>query len=132
MTHTPDTAGTREGAYPGTAMWAGRAAKDVQVAVLGVNHHRITDNVVASVTKIVERHAELTMLDLDGDDGTDWSQIKADFAVVLGGDGSILHTAGCMRHQQLPVLGVNLGRLGFLADVTPAQLAKVFAEVVAG
>src|SRR5205807_2297808 len=46
----------------------------------------------------------------------------ADLALVLGGDGAILRAARQMGYRQVPVLGVNLGRLGFLADMDPDQL----------
>lgn len=42
---------------------------------------------------------------------------EADLALVLGGDGTILRAAQHMGYQQLPTLGINLGTLGFLADV---------------
>lgn len=45
----------------------------------------------------------------------------AEIAVVLGGDGSILHACRQMGANQIPILGVNLGRLGFLADVSPQE-----------
>ena len=56
----------------------------------------------------------------------------ADLAVVLGGDGSILRAALQMRDLQTPILGVNLGKLGFLASIQPADLAKVLPEIAAG
>lgn len=49
----------------------------------------------------------------------------ANLAIVFGGDGSILRTARLMGQNQLPVLGVNLGKLGFLAHVRPEQLDEV-------
>ncbi|MCG8450960.1 MAG: NAD(+)/NADH kinase, partial [Pirellulales bacterium] len=52
--------------------------------------------------------------------------------VVLGGDGSILRAAHQMGYRQLPVIGVNLGRLGFLADLLPEQLDQVLPRVVQG
>lgn len=55
-----------------------------------------------------------------------------DLVVVLGGDGSILRTASWMGHQQVPVLGVNLGRLGFLADYQPDEVRTTFDEIAAG
>jgi NAD+ kinase len=56
----------------------------------------------------------------------------ADLALVLGGDGAILRAARQMGYRQVPVLGVNLGRLGFLADLDPEQLRLCFAQVVRG
>jgi NAD+ kinase len=62
----------------------------------------------------------------------DLSKVDADLAIVLGGDGSILRAARQMGDRQVPILGVNLGRLGFLADVQPDELISVFPSVCAG
>ncbi len=51
------------------------------------------------------------------------AELGADFVIVLGGDGSILRASRQMGSQQLPVLGVNLGKLGFLADVKPDEIS---------
>jgi NAD+ kinase len=51
---------------------------------------------------------------------------------VLGGDGSILRAALQMREEQIPILGVNLGRLGFLASISPKGLDEALAQVVRG
>ncbi len=48
----------------------------------------------------------------------------ADLAIVFGGDGSILRAGRQMGDSQIPVLGVNLGRLGFLADIQPEDLEQ--------
>jgi NAD+ kinase len=55
-----------------------------------------------------------------------------DLAVVLGGDGSILKSAHQLGHHQKPVLGVNLGRLGFLAALQPEQLDQALPQIAAG
>lgn len=51
---------------------------------------------------------------------------EADFAISMGGDGTLLKTASQVREKQTPILGVNMGRLGFLADVS----AKDFPQTV--
>jgi NAD+ kinase len=56
-------------------------------------------------------------LDLASD--SNLSGLQADIALVLGGDGTVLHTARRMGDRPTPVLGINVGRLGFLADLTP-------------
>lgn len=55
----------------------------------------------------------------------------ADLAVVLGGDGAILRACRQFGTNQLPILGVNLGRLGFLADLSPAEFRSSFHEIAA-
>ena len=55
-----------------------------------------------------------------------------DLVVVVGGDGSILGVARDVAHTGVPVLGVNRGGLGFLADISPDQIADQIREVMAG
>lgn len=55
-----------------------------------------------------------------------------DLVIVLGGDGSILRTARWMGYEQVPVLGVNLGTLGFLADVSRDDVEGALADILAG
>ncbi len=50
--------------------------------------------------------------------------LAADMIVVLGGDGSILRGCRQLGQRQLPIIGVNLGRLGFLTDLSPAEFRK--------
>ena len=52
----------------------------------------------------------------------DGNNFEADFAVSMGGDGTLLRTASLVRDKQVPILGVNMGRLGFLADVTAEEI----------
>jgi NAD+ kinase len=62
----------------------------------------------------------------------DLSEIPADLAIVLGGDGSILRAARQMQSHQVPILGVNLGWLGFLAAIPPDELVNVLPEAASG
>jgi NAD+ kinase len=79
---------------------------------------------------LIERHAQIVAWDLSGQ--MDLSGVEADLAIVLGGDGSILRAAHQMGSRQLPVLAVNLGRLGFLADLAPHELPTVLGDLSRG
>ena len=48
----------------------------------------------------------------------------ADFVISMGGDGTFLKAASRVREKQIPILGVNMGRLGFLADVCPEDIER--------
>ncbi|MGB6975953.1 MAG: NAD(+) kinase [Gammaproteobacteria bacterium] len=50
---------------------------------------------------------------------------RCDLVIVVGGDGSLLRAAHVAAEQNLPVLGVNRGRLGFLTDIYPEEVARI-------
>jgi NAD+ kinase len=54
---------------------------------------------------------------------------QQDLVVVLGGDGTILRTCRQLGVNQMPMLGVNLGRLGFLADLSPKEFEETFPSL---
>lgn len=56
---------------------------------------------------------------------------KADLVIVLGGDGTILRTCRQLGAHQRPLIGVNMGRLGFLADLSPNEFQTKFSKFLA-
>ena len=57
---------------------------------------------------------------------------KHDLIVVVGGDGSLLSAARMAIKVNVPVIGINRGRLGFLTDISPQNIESHFAAVLAG
>ncbi len=56
----------------------------------------------------------------------------ADFIVAVGGDGTLMHAARMAAAHGVPVMGVNRGRLGFLADVSPARMLESVDDALEG
>ena len=57
---------------------------------------------------------------------------RFDMVITLGGDGTILKAATFVRDYAIPILGINLGRLGFLARVEKAKLRETLTQLAAG
>jgi NAD+ kinase len=103
----------------------------MRLLVLGNARYR--PGVVEEVERLLpllRAHCDIAHIDLYEEDDLDG--IEADLTLVLGGDGAILRAARQMGYRQRPVLGVNLGRLGFLADLSPEQLCAALPDVVRG
>lgn len=62
----------------------------------------------------------------DGDD------FDVDYAISMGGDGTLLKTAARVHSKDTPIIGVNIGRLGFLADVAPSDIETAISDIYAG
>ena len=59
-------------------------------------------------------------------------QNVADLVVVLGGDGTLIHASRLLQERAVPVLGINIGTIGFMTDVALDELGKGFRAAVAG
>jgi NAD+ kinase len=68
---------------------------------------------------------------LDGAKEFDESS-KVDLAVVLGGDGTMLRASEIFRGKKLPILGINLGHVGFLAEIERPSLSDIASAITNG
>lgn len=57
---------------------------------------------------------------------------ECDLVIVVGGDGTMLSAARTLCDDDVPLVGVNLGRLGFLADVSPDEFREKIDEILSG
>ena len=57
---------------------------------------------------------------------------EADFVISMGGDGTFLRAASMVRGKQIPILGINIGRLGFLADVNAQEIERTIQALYEG
>lgn len=64
---------------------------------------------------------QVDMQDMEVFEGNDFT---ADFVISMGGDGTFLKAATRVGAKQVPIVGVNMGRLGFLADVSPEDIEE--------
>ncbi|MGM9717073.1 MAG: NAD(+)/NADH kinase, partial [Prevotella sp.] len=60
------------------------------------------------------------------------NDFEADFVVSMGGDGTFLKAASRVGNKEIPIIGVNMGRLGYLADVHPEEFHNCVADLYKG
>ncbi len=64
--------------------------------------------------------------------GKPLSEMKVDLVVTVGGDGTVLKTSMLMSKPSTPILAVNMGRRGYLTEVSPEQARKAIGDCLAG
>jgi NAD+ kinase len=100
---------------------AARLARDAADWLLARGHE----------VRLPEQDAHLAGLDEHGCSSQDLTK-GLDLAVSLGGDGTMLRTVDLVADDDVPVLGVNLGHLGYLTEVEPANLHEALEAFLAG
>ena len=76
-----------------------------------------------SIIKFLDAHNATALLDPD-----DLSDV--DYVISMGGDGTFLKAAGRVGNLEIPIIGINMGRLGFLADVLPNEIEHTLTKVL--
>lgn len=59
-------------------------------------------------------------------------QCELDLIITIGGDGTMLHAAQAHSHREIRLLGINMGRLGFLADLPPDEITTTLKNILEG
>lgn len=100
------------------------------VLVLASSRKRGAPEAVEEIRPRLEADFGIAAVDIDGT--LDLSQVDAEWALVLGGDGALLNAARRMAERPIPTLSVNFGRLGFLSEVEYAELPQALDRIKAG
>jgi NAD+ kinase len=100
-----------------------------RLVLLGDERKGHLAGVIADFTRFAEGRARIiARSDVHGA-GEDFAE-GCDFAVVFGGDGSIIAAARMLSRARVPVIGVNIGKLGFLAEFSIEQLKECFDGII--
>jgi NAD+ kinase len=118
----------------------------MKFAIIGNTYQAKKSSHAKELFRLLEKHrAELYIcrdfyhfltndLKLEIKDATlfDGDHFEADMVISIGGDGTFLKAAGRVGRKNIPILGINTGRLGFLADVSPEEMEETFNEIHKG
>lgn len=78
---------------------------------------------VERVVAFLDRHSVSSLIEPD-------ELTNVDLVISMGGDGTFLKAACMVGEREIPILGINKGRLGFLADVLPSEIEDVLEHVL--
>lgn len=101
-----------------------------RVAILGAPNRDRVRTELERLRPVIAAKADIVAEDLTFEH--DFQTTQQDLVIVLGGDGSILQAARQLGENQVPVLGINCGRLGFLAALSPDDFLTAWPEVCCG
>lgn len=112
----------------------------MKIALFGNWYKRQTLNEVAHILDFMEQRGISVMLSQELRDEMNLrdkyvpfhseTEDNVDFALSVGGDGTFLYTASVIGDKNIPILGINCGRLGFLADVQTTEVDFILDQLI--
>ncbi|MDB2544440.1 NAD(+)/NADH kinase [Woeseiaceae bacterium] len=109
-----------------------------KIGIVSRNHDTTTLETIALLNGYLEENGRSVFLTRENPLPTqnkvneDKIAATVDLMIAVGGDGTILRAANLAQSQDIPLLGINRGKLGFLADTPPKEMLTDIAEVIDG
>lgn len=118
----------------------------IKYAIFGNSYHKECAASIGQIIQILRRHTAFISIeeqfyhfvrstlkiDFQPDEIITDNNFSASFAISLGGDGTFLNTAARVGEKEIPIIGINTGRLGFLAEVLPKDFEKLIESLRRG
>ena len=118
----------------------------IKYAIFGNSYHKECAASIGQIIQILRRHTayisieeqfyhfvrSTLKIDFQPDEIITDNNFSASFAISLGGDGTFLNMAARVGEKEIPIIGINTGRLGFLAEVLPKDFEKLIESLRRG
>jgi NAD+ kinase len=101
--------------------------KDCLEKLVNFLHQRSIEIVIDAISARLISMPNLTIVA-----NTEMLGTRCDLVIVIGGDGTLLQAARLLAKYDICLLGINLGRLGFLTDINPQEMEKYLGEILDG
>ncbi len=101
-----------------------------KIIILGDKSKKKIRETIKELEPLFRKKSHLSIIDISDED--ELEKVSADLAFVFGGDGTILSASRRLNGKQIPLIGVHLGRFGFLADLTTREISDSLEKIFAG
>ena len=117
--------------------------RNIKFALFGNIYQEEKSAYVGLVVRTLEKHkAEIAVeadffqyitnglgISINANEIIESKNFTADFAICLGGDGTFLKAASAVGNKGIPIIGINTGRLGFMAEVSPENIESTISDI---
>lgn len=101
-----------------------------KIIILGDLSKKKIRETITEIEPLFRKTSHLSVIDISDED--ELKNASADLAFVFGGDGTILSASRKLNDKQIPLIGVHLGKFGFLAELTLQDINDSLARICAG
>ena len=101
-----------------------------KIIILGDKSKKKIRETIKELEPLFRKKSHLSIIDISDED--ELEKVSADLAFVFGGDGTILSASRKLNGRQIPLIGVHLGKFGFLADLTSLEISDSLEKIFAG